>query len=317
MDADHEDRCVGCLLGTACGDILGASVEGWSASEIREIYRQIRDFDRSDRGVGCYTDDTQMTVALAGSLVEEGRVDAERVSAKYAEHYEPSRGYGGGAHIVMRALGMGLDYRATGRMQFPEGSFGNGGAMRIAPVGLAYRHADDDTLRQAVEAALLCTHVHPEAIDGAVVQAKAVAIAATTAEPSSLDPEKFLLALRQVSQTDLIGARIDTLIDCLRHDDSDVYVIGSIGNGIRASQAVPAALWAFVRYGKASEECVIRAVNFGGDTDTIGAMAGALVGALYGRSWIPARWYDNIENGKRGRDEIVEIAQRLARLNIV
>ncbi len=316
MDVPHEDRCVGCLLGTACGDILGASVEGWSASEIRDTYGQIRDFEQSNRGFGCYTDDSQMSLALAASLVEHGRVDAELVSAKYAEYYEPWRGYGGGAHVVMQALRKGLDYRATGRMQFPDGSFANGGAMRIAPVGLAYRHAKDDSLRQAVEAALLCTHVHPEAIDGAVVQAKAVALAATTGDPAYLNPEELLRALRRVSKTDILQARLDTLIECLHHEDPDVYVIGRVGNGIRASQAVPAGLWAFVRYSTALEECVIHAVNFGGDTDTIGAMAGALAGALNGRSWIPARWHDNIENGKRGRDEIVEVARRLARLDI-
>jgi poly(ADP-ribose) glycohydrolase ARH3 len=292
-------------------------VEGWSASEIREIYHEIRDYDQSNRGFGCYTDDTQMTLALAASLVEHRRADAERVSAKYAEYYEPWRGYGGGAHVVMQALRKGLDFRATGRMLFPEGSFANGGAMRIAPVGLAYRHAKDDLLREAVESALLCTHVHPEAIDGAVVQAKAVAIAATTGDPASFDPEKLLRVLRCVSKTDILQARLDTLVECLHHDDPDVYVIGRVGNGIRASQAVPAALWAFVRHSTAPEECVIHAVNFGGDTDTIGAMAGALAGALNGRSWIPTRWHDNIENGKRGRDEIVEVARQLARLDIV
>lgn len=62
---------------------------------------------------------------------------------------------------------------------------------------------------------------------------------------------------------------------------------------------------------------MIHAVNFGGDTDTIGAMAGALAGTLNGRSWIPARCYDSIENGKRGRDEIVDLARQLARLDIV
>jgi len=117
----------------------------------------------SGRGFGCYTDDTRMTLALATSLVECGRVDVAHVSTKYAEFYEPWRGYGGAAHRVMRLLADGGDYRGTGRLQFPEGSFGNGGAMRIAPVGLAYRHADANELAEAVEDALLCTHIHPEA----------------------------------------------------------------------------------------------------------------------------------------------------------
>jgi ADP-ribosylglycohydrolase len=57
----HEDRCIGCLLGTACGDILGAAVEGMSAADIRERYGELRDFTDSFRGLGCYTDDTEMT----------------------------------------------------------------------------------------------------------------------------------------------------------------------------------------------------------------------------------------------------------------
>ena len=106
------------------------------------------------------------------------------------------------------------------------------------------------------------------AIAGALVQAKAVAIATTT-DPKVLDP------------------------------------LGLVE-----------ALWAFLRYWRTPEECVIRAVGFGGDTDTIGAMAGALVGALHGGVWIPARWYENIENGPHGRDEIVILARRLASLSI-
>jgi poly(ADP-ribose) glycohydrolase ARH3 len=311
----HLDRCVGAFLGTACGDILGAVVEGCSAREIVELYGQMRDFTDSIRGFGCYTDDTQMTLALAASLVECGRVDAAHVSSKYAEFFEPSRGYGGTAYRVLRLLCDGGDYRGTGRLQFPEGSFGNGGAMRIAPVGLAYRHAPDEILQEAVEDALLCTHVHPEAIDGAPVQAKAVAIAATTS-PEAVDPAKLIPGLLPLCRTETMAAKLKTLAEGLQHKDEDVYVIGRVGNGILAVQAVAAALWALLRYWQTPEECVIRAVGFGGDTDTIGAMAGALVGALHGASWIPARWHDNIENGLRGRDEIVVLAERLSRLDI-
>ena len=215
----------------------------------------------------------------------------------------------------MRLLADGGDYRGTGRLQFPEGSFGNGGAMRIAPVGLAYRHADANELAEAVEDALLCTHIHPEAIDGALVQAKAVAIAATT-EPGSLDPASVIQMLSVACRTETMQAKLAALADGLRNAKEDVFVIGRVGNGIRASQAVAAALWAFLRYGKNPEECIIRAVGFGGDTDTIGAMAGALMGELHGSSWIPARWYDNIENGVHGRDEIVILARQLAGFDI-
>ena len=187
--------------------------------------------------------------------------------------------------------------------------------MRIAPVGLAYRNAPPGILQEAVEDALLCTHVHPEAIDGALVQAKAVAIAAT-ASPDSFDPNAMLQSLLPVCRTEVMAARLKVLAEGFQYGDEDVYVIGRVGNGILASQAVPAALWAVLRYWKTPEKCVVRAVGFGGDTDTIGALAGAIVGALHGSSWIPARWHDNIENGLHGRDEIVALARRLAGLDI-
>ena len=73
MSNSHEDRCVGCLLGTACGDILGAAVEGWAASEIRQEFGDVRDFVDGSRVFGRYTDDTQMTLALATSLVDAAK----------------------------------------------------------------------------------------------------------------------------------------------------------------------------------------------------------------------------------------------------
>ena len=112
----------------------------------------------------------------------------------------------------------------TGGLQFPEGSFGNGGAMRIAPVGLAYRHTVPKVLRQAVEYAICRPHVRPEAIDGAFVQAKAVAIAATS-EPESFDPTDMLQSLLPLCRTERMRAKLDALSDIPRHGDADVFII--------------------------------------------------------------------------------------------
>jgi len=70
MNSPYADRCLGCLLGTASGDILGASVEGWDASRIRAAFGQLRDFLDHGRGFGRYTDDTQMTLARRLSAVD-------------------------------------------------------------------------------------------------------------------------------------------------------------------------------------------------------------------------------------------------------
>lgn len=311
----HEDRCIGCLLSTACGDILGAGVEGQPVDTIRGRHGEVRDFLDTFRGFGCYTDDTEMTLALATSLVEKEVADSEDISLKYAEFYEPRRGYGATAHRVMGALQNGADYRKTGRIEFSNGSFGNGGAMRIAPVGLAYRHASDDVLHQAVEAALLCTHIHPEAIDGAFIQAKAIAILATP-DPSGFNRRQFLETLLGLSTTFVIQRKLEILLEQPEEGVSDDEVIYTVGNGIRTSEAVAASLWAFLRYGDNPEECLIRAVNFGGDTDTIGAMVGAQLGSLYGSEWIPNRWCTQIENKRHGRDFMVDLAKKLSRLDI-
>lgn len=97
---------------------------------------------------------------------------------------------------------------------------------------------------------------------------------------------------------------------------SDKEVIYTVGNSIRTSKAAAALLWAFFRFGGEPEECLIRAVNFGGDTDTIGAMVGAQMGSLYGSDWIPSRWYTQIENRRHGRDFMIDLAKKLARLDI-
>ena len=90
---DREDRYVGALLGTAYGDALGAGVEGWSRGEILRRFGEVRDF-LPQRGAGRYTDDTQMTLALALSLIRVGDVDGADCARSYAELFEPERGYG-------------------------------------------------------------------------------------------------------------------------------------------------------------------------------------------------------------------------------
>jgi ADP-ribosylglycohydrolase len=74
-------------------------------------------------------------------------------------------------------------------------------------------------------------------------------------------------------------------------------------------------LWAALRYIDDPEEAIVQAVNLGGDADTIGAMTGALVGALHGDNWFPVRWFDQLENTENGRDELIRVAGQLAMIS--
>lgn len=309
---DYKDRVIGSLLGVCIGDILGASVEGYSGDEISAIFGQVDRFMASPRGYGCYTDDTQMTIALALSIIRCGGVDPEDCARSYADLYDPGRGYGYGASLTLKSLKQGADYMATGRSQFKQGSFANGGAMRIAPVGLVYRDRDDDALRRAVYDAIMCTHVHPEGVDGAVLQAKAVSLMTKIGDIHQFDPEVFLDILLNIANTEVFKAKIKELGEILRASIPDRDAVSILGCGVRASQSVPCALLATLRYYNSPENALIKAVGFGGDTDTIGAMTGAQIGALHGSGWIPPHWFENIENNRFGRDAIINIAERLS-----
>ena len=82
------------------------------------------------------------------------------------------------------------------------------------------------------------------------------------------------------------------------------------------ADAVACVLWAFSNHWQDPERCIAETVALGGDTDTLGAMAGAIVGALHGTHWLPSRWYENMENeGAFGRDGSIDMAKRLAQFD--
>jgi poly(ADP-ribose) glycohydrolase ARH3 len=314
MKIDKKDRFIGSLLGTAVGDILGASVEGMSRGEILREYGEVRDFLPTPRGFGCYTDDSQMTIALAVSIIKNKGLDPQDCARTYAQFWESGRGYGWAAALALEAIRKGVDYRKTGTLLFKDGSYGNGGAMRIAPVGLVYHSLNNSDLEKKVYDAIVCTHVHPEGVDGAVVQAKAIAILVNTIDCATFNPFIFLNQLAGISKTNTIKEKLHFIIEVLKRDRSDKEAVAVLGNGIRASEAVSSAILATVKYYKNPEEAVVKSVNFGGDTDTIGAMTGAQMGALHGTGWIPDRWFNNMENGEKGKDYFIYIGAALSQL---
>src|SRR5215470_3718430 len=139
MSLTLQDRFRGCLLGLAIGDALGGKFEAQSAEGI-----QAR-FPTPDRLIEYpteeiwYTDDTQMAIGVAEALIECGEIVEGKLCAAFVANYVPSRGYGRGARAVLDAMEEGRDYKAVAERHFSGGSYGNGAAMRVAPVGLFFR----------------------------------------------------------------------------------------------------------------------------------------------------------------------------------
>jgi len=127
-----EERFAGCILGLAVGDAVGAHFEGQTCDTIARHYRTAASLiENPPPGELWYTDDTQMAISIAETLVACGRIDEETLCARFAANYLPQRGYGRGAKVVLQAMCDGEDHRYWAENLFPGGSFGNGAAMRV------------------------------------------------------------------------------------------------------------------------------------------------------------------------------------------
>lgn len=203
--------------------------------------------------------------------------------------------------------------------------------MRIAPIGLVYSKVSDKELYQAVKMAIISSHVHPEAIDGAFMIAKAVSICVNIKDPKQFDPKAFLKTLKSLAKTKNMKSRITILIDEFSKLDPNIdrkspdnfklidkAVISKIAQVFQISsvECVACVLWAVARYWQEPENAIIKSISFGGDTDTVALQVGVILGALWGWEWIPKRWFDNIENGTHGRDYCIKIAREISKMNV-
>ena len=307
-------RFAGALLGTMVGDTLGAPFEGQPHERMADRRDELRDNAVEWMRRSRYTDDTQMMIGVAESLVAARGFDADDMALRFAANYDPYRGYGAGAHRVLSAIGSGWPWHVAATRAFPEGSFGNGAAMRVAPVGVLY-HDDLAELRRVAEGSAAITHAHPLGKEGAALQACAVALA-IRAEGGSAQPLRFLGELSAFARSDLpeFTDKLESMTTLLREKPDVESIVRTLGNDIRAHGSVAAAIYAFLAHIDSFEAAVVYAVTLGGDTDTIGAMTGAIAGASHGVEAIPQEWRDALESGPKGRDHVMQLAHELAKV---
>lgn len=304
---DLQERTVGVLLGTAIGDAFGAPLEGASAGAVGTEISNRASRPRPWR----YTDDTQMTLDVARSLAHGRELEAEVLLAKLAGSFEPARGYGRGMRRCIEAYLAGTHWSECAFVTWSEGSAGNGAAARVAPIACRYWN-DERALIESAALSSRITHAHPDAIAGAVLQAVAVAVSLQS-DADTFSPSEFL---RRVEGHPIDGwpsAKLRVLRTLISEDASPTRVAIALGNGVLAAQAVPAALWAFMRGAPSFERSILAAASLGGDVDTICALTGALAGALCGRAGLPGQWLTNLAHERPSVDEIQDIGRALAR----
>ena len=297
-----KSKFLGALVGTGVGDALGAPFEGrWQVSpeQVEAVAEKLEAL--------IYTDDAHMMIGMAESLIKSKGFDGRDMTYTFIRNYElePFRGYGPGPPRIFRAIRAGAAWDTAAQELYGGGSFGNGSAMRIAPVGVFY-HDDPIMLREVAYKSSQITHAHKLGKEGAALQAYAIALAANLAPQTSFDQGSFLTKLTDFVEEAIYKEKLDKIKELIAQPDRARAAM-ELGNGIEAFNSVPSAIYSFLIHHDSFAQAVIHAVSLGGDTDTIGAMTGAIAGAHLGVEAIPNQWLDKLEN----RLYIAELAEKL------
>jgi poly(ADP-ribose) glycohydrolase ARH3 len=141
--------------------------------------------------------------------------------------------------------------------------------------------------------------------------ATSVSMVLRTSIQRTIDPDEFLSRLIEHATEEEFIEKLRRTQELLQRRPSEQEIIELLGNGGTAHESVITAIYCFLANLNSFEDAVVQAVNLGGDTDTIGAMTGALSGAHHGKTGIPERWLESLENGPKGRDYIESLGVRL------
>ena len=297
----NRDRARGTLLGLACGDALGRPVEFRSADRIAAEHGRLDEMvghGTWNQPAGTITDDTDQALCIARSLVEQQAFDPADIADRFVAWYDSGPfDIGGMTRRSLRRLKCGDTWDEAGQQVWADSyegqNAGNGSVMRCPPLAIPYA-TDWDRLAAVSRQSSQITHADPRCTGGCAILNLTVAGLLEEAETPLQDaleyvgsdaPDELVTALRPLARGDSPG----TL-------ETSGYVVHSLQTALYDGLGEDSA-----------EEAIVTAVNRGGDTDTIGAIAGAVAGARFGASELPDRWLNAIGE----TDELEMVAERL------
>ncbi len=303
-----ESRAVGCLMGLAVGNVLGLAVESRTREETRARLASNGAFPRlpTEEANRPWDDDLAMAMALGGCLVDlppgSDQLDRPAILSAYLGWLRSgSRGIGSLTREVLIKTLTG-EARAAERVwqtrcERGERPLGNGAAMRIAPLGLAFVGQPANIFRLASEEAAL-THWDPACRQSAALIALLVAALVSRER----DPRHFALAHAEALLPEVAEAFVPVSLETLAERRLDGWDMGSTLVALRVAVSVLAS-------GQPYAEALPWVIRQGGDTDTNGAIVGALLGARDGLEAIPVDWQACVSEQVR----ILQMGQRLIR----
>lgn len=328
-----RNRFKGCLMGVLAGDALGQPVEMMTAIEILEATGgrgvaafmdplQTRIVSTRLLKKGDYTDDWQLTRAIARSIVYMQDIERHDIALKHLEEMKDPRGWGRATKQALEEIDL---YFRTGGQQgrspnkassaagkADQGGCGNGVAMKISPVALFHSLdtdwplADERALAETAAIGLMTHHDIRASICAYAICDLVMGIVRLAAE-APLNAEKMEAFAKQymfqgLCYAENVYANLNTRQPFVSEIFGQMLASGSwrsidqsvasIGTNCFALESVPFAVAAFMRHPQDFKAAVLEAVNAGGDTDSTASMAGALVGANVGIEGIPGEFKD-------------------------
>jgi ADP-ribosylglycohydrolase len=243
-----------------------------------------------------FTDDTNMALSVFAVLRQHGAIDQDVLARSFAERYSMDRGYGPAMHRLLRLITEGEPWReVAGDLFEGQGSYGNGAAMRVAPLGAYFADDMDKVVEQARLSAEI-THAHEDGIAGAIAVAVAAAYAANMAGKPPPKRDYFLMVVHRYVPDSIVREKIRHAYQ-LASSASLQLAISALGNGslISAQDTVPFCLWCAAGHLDNYEEALWLTANAMGDVDTTCAIVGGIVAARTGTASIPAEWFKRRE----------------------
>ncbi|MDK7159658.1 PfkB family carbohydrate kinase [Pauljensenia sp. UMB3104] len=301
-------RAYGALAGLALGDALGMPTQAMSPEQIRAVYGRITGLVDGDASqpyapgmpAGSVTDDTEQALLIASLLVRGRGTSSGRVALDAGEFahallaWEDSMIERGSLDLLGPSTKAALERVRAGEDPLTVGGAGttNGAAMRVTPIGIAMPTADPEAFADAVWSSCQVTHATRQGFQSAALVAAAVSMGIDAARSPSLDLRSLLWkALSYVDSLpergawtpdpDVVAAtRRAMQLTANPASSSLECLVEQVGTSVASAQAIPMAFALLAR--DPSPQALLDAANIGGDTDTIGAIAGAILGAALG-----------------------------------
>jgi ADP-ribosylglycohydrolase len=291
---DHNERLQRAFLsleGLAIGDAFGEMFAFNCSSAPQRVERGLM------AGPWFHTDDTEMALAIYDVLRRKGRIDPDDLALQFAERFrkDPDRGYGTMARVILRAILSGQSWRDAAAAAFDAtGSMGNGGAMRVAPLGAYFAEDLDNGLRGESVLSAAVTHAHPEGKAGTIAVAAAAAMAWRLRGTPKEDTSRQLLQAvydRTPDGDTRVGLARALNLPFFTAPQLAAKILGN-GSAVTAPDTVPYVVWSAAKHLDNYKDALVNTVLGDGDCDTNCAIVGGIVVLYAGRESIPADWLE-------------------------